>query len=756
MNYHAWYRQWKSKLKNISALGAVRYHEENHNSLVIELAGKINSAHYDLSFLTKNVPREDMEKDNFETIKHEWFFTLKINTEIPLSQADFETVSNFLTAELGENISRSLQRKDRSGYFEFFCHFWGVFPAAEGVDHVIHHLSPLIEGKLLTIINEKRNTEVTAPGRDADLQAVGVMDLVQPEKEVSSPSTLENPQGTKSVKLNYVQWLEKFKKEIDCEDFLESVNYDETRKELRLNFSGSIDGEPCWFTLLSQDVAKEEITQPHFENRVRIWHIYFHSNWSAALDDNEFIAVVKNLIRFYPADEMSINRLVMDADNFAFSVYFQDTAPQPFALNTMLESYIEFKRRYPQEIRQRLFKNATVLQFRKAMSQSLASSTIEPREELYTQLEKENFALQMNLDQKARLVEMIYCEEFTGGPIEDLLEMQVSKIMINGPEDIFIEENCQIQKTFFNFVSASSLNKAALYLLKRYGVDTPERLEAGVYKLIYKGSEFAFNVHESAGKFYFVISAMKFHAVSLDLLTKYGSLNPEMNDFLKSVVGCRRNVLVCGSTDSGRTQFVSALAAVISPRLRILHFGPNPYHTEGSEYNYVHSQNSADLLETIGHMHPEIVVVENLKDQEVWPLVRATAENTVVCGAASRSPEDAFGKLECLAKIGKVGLDSQGVHQFLDNAFEIIVHLESLEDGSRKVSRICEAVKDRNGKLEFKDIFYFKKIGIDESRVIGEHISTGHVPQFVHQALHSKNPGITYDLSLFSRTKKAS
>ena len=742
MNYHAWYRQWKSKLKNISALGAVRYHEENHNSLVIELAGQINSAHYDLSFLTKNVPREDMEKDNFETIKHEWFFTLKINTEIHLSQTEFETVSNFLTAELGENISRSLQRKDRPGYFEFFCHFWGVFPAAEGVDHVIHHLAALIEGKLLATIHEKRNTEVTAPAH--------------PEKEVASPAASANLQGAKPVKLNYVQWLEKFKKEIDCEEFLESVNYDETRNELRLNFSGSIGGEPCWFTLLSQDVAKEEITQPHFENRVRIWHIYFHSNWSAALDDNEFIAVVKNLIRFYPADEMSINRLVMDADNFAFSVYFQDTAPQPFALNTMIESYIEFKRRYPQEIRQRLFKNATVLQFRKTMSQSLASSTGEPREELYTQLEKEKFALQMNLDQKARLVEMIYCEEFTGGPIEDLLEMQVSKIMINGPEDLFVEENCQTQKTFFNFVSASSLNKAALYVLKRYGAYAAERLETGSYKLNYKGSEFAFTIHESGGRFYFVISAKKSSAASLDHLTKYGSLNQEMNDFLKSVIGCERNVLVCGASESARTQFVSALAAVISPRLRILHFGPNSYHGGGTEYNYVHSQNSAALLQTIAHMQPNMVVVESIEDRDVWPLIRATSETTVICGAVSRSPEDAFGKLECLAKIGKVGLDSEGVHQFLDNAFEIIVQLESLEDGSRKVTRICEVVKDRNGKLEFKDIFYFKKIGIDESRVIGEHISTGHVPQFVHQALHSKNPGITYDLSLFSRTKKAS
>lgn len=748
MNYHGWYRDWKSKLKNLSALVAVRYHEDHHNSLVIEFTSKYNDCNYEFSFLSKNIPREDLERDDFETIHREWFLTFKMQRELSLTPNEFDVVSEHLTQRLGENVSRSLRRKDASGFFEFYCHFWNVFPAAQGVDHLIDAIGSMVDGTLLDRIKMNSEQEKT------EVIAVGQMPAVEDPEIVAVVVEPEIPLVT-----SYNQWLEKWRHSLDRPEMFETTIFLEQQKEFVIKLGGSVEGVQMMMSLVTGDLTTQDFSKKNFEDAVRSWRIHFHSDWKVSLSDHEFIDMVKTIGRFFPMDESTIDRSIDDGEGFAFKFQFMDTVPQSFVVNTLVAEFLRIKKEFPQRMKERLLSHPDVLAFRKNIILKDVGTEEERREQIYSLIKQQAFASQLLREQLQDLTALIFADEWGLGPLEQLLnDNDVFSIFINGTDSIYVSQQGSYQRSKQKFVSLESLQLVLQRLQEKY-VDHQERTSnTQRARFKYKNNDFTLYIHMSGANVYVDIQRLQSLHFTLEHFVKCGSLTLDMKAFIESVPVCDNNLLISFTPHANGLEMQKSIIESLPYNKRIVHFGRAPFKLENLERNYVHIFDQRQISQGMSHLSPDVLVVEGDDDKVVWPSIRVAGEKLMIYSTVAQAPEQALSKLKAIAMLTTPNLTEASLQVFLRGIFPIVVQMTRLEDGSIKVTRIAEVCESASGQQDIVDIFVFKKMGIDEStkRVIGEFVPTGHIPQFVHQALQAQWPPLPYDLSLFSQMRKAS
>ncbi|HET7455714.1 MAG TPA: CpaF family protein [Solirubrobacterales bacterium] len=290
------------------------------------------------------------------------------------------------------------------------------------------------------------------------------------------------------------------------------------------------------------------------------------------------------------------------------------------------------------------------------------------------------------------------------GPLEVLLaDPAVEEVMVNGPDRVYVERRGRLEETEVRFESEEDLRNAIERILAPLGRRVDE-LSPMVDARLADGSRVNVVIPPLAidGP---ALSIRRFAAdrPGPDRLVEIGTLSAEQRRLLEEAVAARRSILVSGGTGSGKTTLLNALSSFIAPGERVVTIEdaaelrlqqPHVVRLESRPAG-IEGRGEAtirDLLRNALRMRPDRIVIGEVRGVEALDLL--TALNTGHDGALStvhaNSPRDAISRLETLALMAGVGLPHAAIAEQVRRGIDLVVHLQRLADGSRRVTEIAE------------------------------------------------------------------
>lgn len=324
--------------------------------------------------------------------------------------------------------------------------------------------------------------------------------------------------------------------------------------------------------------------------------------------------------------------------------------------------------------------------------------------------------------------------------LQELLEDEnITEIMVNGPEHIFIEQKGRMMETGLVFDSQERLSDIAQQIASegnRIVNETSPILDVRLAD----GSRVNIVMPPVAmdGP---VITIRKFprDPLTMDRLTEMGALTEEAAEVLRKLVEAKYNIFISGGTGAGKTTFLNILSNYIPGEERIITIEDsaelqirkvkNLVRLEARNAN-VEGKNQVtirDLIKSALRMRPDRIVVGEIRDATAIDML--TAMNTGHDGSLStghaNSPGDMLNRLETLVLMG-MEIPLEAVRQQIASAIDIIVHLGRLRDKSRKVLEICEVGQCERGKIGMYPLFQFCEEREQEGKIIGSLKRTEH------------------------------
>lgn len=336
----------------------------------------------------------------------------------------------------------------------------------------------------------------------------------------------------------------------------------------------------------------------------------------------------------------------------------------------------------------------------------------------------------------------IVADEIGGyGPMRELMEDDtVNDILVNGPDDIWIERAGILHKTDKSFVSNEQLTDIAKRLVARVG----RRIDDGsplVDSRLPDGSRLNVVIAPIAldGT---SISIRKFskNKKSLQELVNFGSMTREMANFLIIAARSRVNIIVSGGTGSGKTTLLNALSNYISPTERVVTLEDTAElrleqpHVVRLETRLAGVERTGeitmqDLVINALRMRPERIIVGECRGAEAFQMLQAmnTGHDGSMSTLHANSPRDATARLESMIMMSNASLPLEAIRRNIASAVNIIIQASRLNDGSRKVMNITELMGMENGQIVLQDIFSYQpsKYRDNNGKIIGEFISHG-------------------------------
>jgi len=331
------------------------------------------------------------------------------------------------------------------------------------------------------------------------------------------------------------------------------------------------------------------------------------------------------------------------------------------------------------------------------------------------------------------------------GPIQSLLdEESVSEVMVNGPNDVYVERNGKLVKTNVTFTDDNHvlqvIDRIILPLGRRVDEDNPtvdarlpdgSRVNAVIPPVAIDGP---------------AITIRKFAKDKLTIqeLIEFGSITEDMAEFLKACVVSRLNIVISGGTGSGKTTLLNILSSFIPSDERIvtiedaaelqlhqdhvLRLETKPPNVEGEGAVYIR-----DLVRNSLRMRPDRIIVGEVRGGEALDMLQAmnTGHDGSLTTAHANTPRDALSRLETMALMSGLDMPLKVIREQIASAVDLIVQQSRLKDGSRKVTYITEVAGMEGDTVVMTDIFKFDQTGIDEyGKIIGDLKPTGIRPLF--------------------------
>ncbi|HEY7152084.1 MAG TPA: CpaF family protein [Solirubrobacterales bacterium] len=312
---------------------------------------------------------------------------------------------------------------------------------------------------------------------------------------------------------------------------------------------------------------------------------------------------------------------------------------------------------------------------------------------------------------RLQVKELILRDTVGLGPLEELLaDPAVEEVMVNGPNQVFIERGGRIEPTEVRFASESALRDAIERILGPLGRRVDE-LSPMVDARLSDGSRVNVVIPPLSvdGP---MLSIRRFTAARPDPaeLVASGTLTPELSDLLESAVEARRSILISGGTGSGKTTLLNALSTFIRPGERVItiedaaelrlsqphvvRLESRPPSVEGRGEVTIR-----DLLRNALRMRPDRIVIGEVRGREALDLL--TALNTGHEGALStvhaNSPADALRRIETLSLMAGVGLPHDAIREQVRRGIEVVVHMARTPGGARHVVEVGEVTEALGG-----------------------------------------------------------
>lgn len=405
-----------------------------------------------------------------------------------------------------------------------------------------------------------------------------------------------------------------------------------------------------------------------------------------------------------------------------------------------------------------IFKDKKLLdKFRDSIIQELIDTEI-PNDKLLNQYINEEIDIitegyDLSNLERNHLFNLIENEINGYGPITELLEDDsVTEIMVNSPNEIYIEVDGQLLKDeTVSFINDEHIIRTIQRIVQPLGrtidssnpmVDShlPDgsRINAIIPPLSLKGP---------------VLTIRKFKKSinSIDSLIGNGTLTPYMARFLQASVEAKLNIIVCGGTGSGKTTLLNILSNFINPNERIITIEdavelklkqPHVISLETRNVNYDNDGEVTirDLVRNSLRMRPDRIIVGEVRGKEAFDMLQAmnTGHDGSLTTLHANSAADALNRLETMILMSEMDIPLRAIRGYIEKALNLVVNIERLSDGKRKVTSISEIVGFDGESIILKDIFAFNQIGLTPNgEVNGEFVLYDYVP-YVYQRIKSK------------------
>jgi pilus assembly protein CpaF len=344
-----------------------------------------------------------------------------------------------------------------------------------------------------------------------------------------------------------------------------------------------------------------------------------------------------------------------------------------------------------------------------------------------------------------RLVDEITDDTVGHGPIEKLLaDDSITEIMVNGPRDIWIERRGRLYQTGVHFSDEAHLRRIVTKIAGQVGRRVDEsspmldarlpdgsRVNAVLPPLSLSGS---------------LLTIRKFgrERFSLDDMIRLGTLNREAVDLLQACLRAELNILISGGTGSGKTTLLNAMSGEISGDERIvtiedaaelrlnqahvLRLEARPANIEGEGLVTIR-----DLVRNALRMRPDRIVVGEVRGAEALDMLQAmnTGHDGSLSTVHSNSARDALARIETMVLMAGYDLPVRAIRQQVASALDLIVHLERLSDGTRRVVAITDVLRMEGDVITTQDLFTFEVDDVtSEGTVVGELRWSGLRPAF--------------------------
>jgi pilus assembly protein CpaF len=362
---------------------------------------------------------------------------------------------------------------------------------------------------------------------------------------------------------------------------------------------------------------------------------------------------------------------------------------------------------------------------------------------------------------RTRFIQEMTAEIMGYGPLETYLaDESVSEIMVNGPNQIYIERGGKLVRVPERFTNADSLMR----VIERIVTPLGRRIDEGVPMVdarLPDGSRVNAIIPPLSliGP---ILTIRKFakQRFSMDRLVEIGSLTREMATFLKICVQYRKNIIVSGGTGSGKTTFLNALSESIPPSERIctiedaaelrlaqphvLSLEARPPNVEGRGEITIR-----DLVRNSLRMRPDRIIVGECRGGEALDMLQAmnTGHDGSLTTGHANSPRDLLSRLEVMVLMAGMDLPVRAIREQIASAVDIIVQQTRFSDGRRRVTAIVEVDGMEGDVILTQPLFAFKQRGVGPSgEILGEFVGFGHAPRFYEELAEA---GIMLDRSIF-------
>jgi pilus assembly protein CpaF len=347
-------------------------------------------------------------------------------------------------------------------------------------------------------------------------------------------------------------------------------------------------------------------------------------------------------------------------------------------------------------------------------------------------------------DERRQLIDDVVNDVLGYGPIDPFLhDDSVTEIMVNGCDQIFVERGGVLEETDARFASDDHLMRVIDRIVSGVGRRIDEaspmvdarlpdgsRVNAIVPPLSLQGP---------------VLTIRKFAADALttDDLVALGSLTPELIEMLRGCVVGKLNVLISGGTGVGKTTFLNALSSFIPQSERIISIEDaaelqlQQRHVISLESRPANIEDQGeirirDLVRNALRMRPDRIIVGEVRGAETVDMLQAmnTGHEGSLTTIHANSPRDALARLETLVLTAGVDLPLRAIREQIASAFDVVIQLARLVDGSRKVTHVTEVLRMESEVITLQDLFVAKPVGDGATGLLDAPRPTGIRPHF--------------------------